>query len=72
MGLGKTVISLALILKNSAPSLPASGSPIAALDGSSDSDSSDQGWDKDLYKLTSLSNRKRGSILSRGTLVIVS
>lgn len=68
MGLGKTVISLALILKNPAPATPASGSPIFDLDKAT----SPSRWDKKLYKSTSTSNKKRGSILCRGTLVIVS
>jgi SNF2-related domain len=77
MGLGKTVISLALILQNSAPKLPASGSHVSSLDnapssGSGSTASSTGGWDKELYKKTSTESQKRGSILSRGTLVIVS
>jgi hypothetical protein len=73
MGLGKTVISLSLILQNPAPTLPESGSPITSLKGSIGTASvSNEGWDKDLYTNTSTSNPKRGSILSRGTLVVVS
>jgi hypothetical protein len=71
MGLGKTVISLALILKNPASANPVSGSPIASLHAGSPPNLQN-GWDKSLYKLTSTSNSKRGSIVSRGTLVIVS
>lgn len=65
MGLGKTVISLALILKNPAPSLPASGSPTSDLAKLP----ADSPWDKTTYNRSEF---KRGSILSRGTLVIVS
>jgi len=77
MGLGKTVISLALILQNPAPAVPQSGSPIAVLDNiSNDTNVASAAgtptpWDKDLYSRTSLTNSKRGSILSRGTLVVV-
>ena len=76
MGLGKTVISLALILQNPAPVAPLSGSPVTVLgavgtgnDAISDGPTS---WDKELYSRTSVSNSKRGSIISRGTLVVVS
>ena len=76
MGLGKTVISLALILQNPAPEAPLSGSPVTVLgavgtgnDASSDGPTS---WDKELYSRTSASNNKRGSIICRGTLVVVS
>jgi hypothetical protein len=73
MGLGKTVISLALILQNPAPVMPLSGSPIAVLDAESATAANGQSsWDGDLYSRTSESNSKRGSILSRGTLVVVS
>ena len=71
MGLGKTVISLALILQNPAPKAPLSGSPVSALD-SAGTASDATPWDKELYSRTSGSNSKRGSILSRGTLVVVS
>jgi SNF2 family DNA or RNA helicase len=71
MGLGKTVISLALILKNPASANPVSGSPIASLHAGSPPNLQN-GWDKSLYKFTSTLNSKRGSIISRGTLVIVS
>lgn len=82
MGLGKTVISLALILRNPAPELPASGSPISSLSNvasygtmssvATGTESEEYGWDKELYNKTSGGNKKRGSVLSRGTLVIVS
>jgi len=77
MGLGKTVISLALILQNPAPAVPQSGSPISALDAlSNNTDVASAAaartpWDTDLYSRTATSNSKRGSILSRGTLVVV-
>jgi len=77
MGLGKTVISLSLILQNPAPAVPQSGSQITVLDKVSNNASvanaagSPSPWDKDLYSRTSASNSKRGSILSRGTLVVV-
>ena len=85
MGLGKTVISLALILKNPAPANPPSGSPISMLEtanpppmaaaaatttslgGNKDVEI---GWNEDLYKNTSGINKKRGSILCGGTLVV--
>jgi hypothetical protein len=72
MGLGKTISSLALILQNAAPSLPPSGSDVALLSNDHPQEvlNSHLGWDKNLYKETSTSNKKRGSILSRGTLVI--
>ncbi|KAG7344196.1 DNA/RNA helicase, superfamily II, SNF2 family protein [Nitzschia inconspicua] len=70
MGLGKTIISLSLILKNAAPVLPASGSPIASLQVASGAPASGEGWDKSLYGKTCKENAKRGSIVSRGTLVI--
>eukprot|EP00980_Cylindrotheca_fusiformis_P010788 scaffold2442_cov146-Cylindrotheca_fusiformis.AAC.3 len=71
MGLGKTVISLALILKHPAPQLPISGSSIASLSETVPASNEETSkWDRDLYGRTSTSNPKRGSILSRGTLVI--
>lgn len=71
MGLGKTVISLGLILKHPAPAEPVSGSHVSCLsnlqqttgDGASE-------WDTDLYAQTSSTNAKRGSILAQGTLVV--
>jgi hypothetical protein len=85
MGLGKTVISLALILKNPPPANPPSGSPIAMLETANppppaaaaaatattrDSTDVEIGWNKDVYKNTSGINKKRGSILCGGTLVV--
>ena len=72
MGLGKTVISLALILKNPAPDFPLSGSPISALQKKDPNNvaSSSCGWDKNLHQYTSITNQKTGSVISKGTLVI--
>ncbi len=75
MGLGKTVISLALILKNPAPKFPLSGSSIADLKkkGPNADNSESVGWDENLCEkkgLGHLSNKKTGSIICRGTLVI--
>lgn len=70
-GLGKTIISLATILVNPAPGLPESGSPIAALNTLNNSGRAT--WDKDMYARTQAeddANPKRGSLISRGTLVI--
>ena len=71
-GLGKTVISLALILQNPAPAAPVSGSHIASLARASSSRESDSvsKWETDLYDQTPGLNPKQGSIVSRGTLVI--
>ena len=77
MGLGKTIISLSLILENPAPTLPQSGSPVTALNFNDSASVSALDvetqplWDKDLYSRTSAVNSKRGSIISRGTLVVV-
>lgn len=77
MGLGKTVVSLALILKNPAPKFPVSGCPISSLSlkDAPNTHSSEDGifqstWDRLLYGKTSSVFPKRGSILTRGTLVI--
>ena len=66
-GLGKTVISLALILANPAPDSPLSGSPVPDLDAL---DQNSTKWDKGLYARTSSANPKIGRIISRGTLVV--
>lgn len=67
----KTVISLALILKHPAPQLPISGSNVSALTTApAPSDERDPKWDMGLYARASAGIPKRGSILSRGTLVI--
>jgi hypothetical protein len=71
MGLGKTVISLALILRNPAPPLPLSGTAIASINVSPAISSGAAFWDPDLYSRTSASKEKRGRIISRGTLVVV-
>ena len=72
LGLGKTVISLAVILKNPAPASPVSGSSISCLTERANNGAAGSSvhWDKDLYQQTSSGNTKRGSILSRGTLVV--
>jgi hypothetical protein len=72
MGLGKTVISLAMILHNPAPPLPASGTAVSSINVTSAISSGAAFWDPDLYSRTSASKKKRGSIISRGTLVVVS
>jgi SNF2 family DNA or RNA helicase len=72
-GLGKTVTSLALILQNPAPLFPPSGGSIEALQDATRtraSSSKTRRWDIDLYSRTSALNPKRGSIISRGTLVV--
>jgi SNF2-related domain len=70
MGLGKTVISLALILQNPAPAAPLSGSPVSSIPAQAAPES--PFWDPNVYTRTLSSNEKRGSIISRGTLVVVS
>jgi hypothetical protein len=72
MGLGKTVISLALILRNPAPVLPESGILTSCIKAPSNASSETAFWDPDLYSRTSANKKKRGSIISRGTLVVVS
>ena len=72
MGLGKTVISLALILQNPAPTLLASGSLATSITAQPSLAPGQPFWDPELYGRTSESKKKRGSILSRGTLVVVS
>ena len=70
MGLGKTIITLALILKNPAPESPVSGSSATLLqNGPQPSDKRTSNWNKHLQTDTS-NSPKRGSIISRGTLVI--
>lgn len=90
MGLGKTVISLALILKNPAPNFPPTGSGVQMLEldtpnnvvaastvdntatssivPAGDNNPKGVGWNKDTYKKTSSTNKKRGSIICGGTL----
>jgi len=75
MGLGKTIISLSLILHNPAPPLPASGSSSTELDTASCRTTSEDlpsYWDIHLSKECQKTNKLRGSILSQGTLVVVS
>ena len=64
MGMGKTVISLAIILQNPAPVMPPSGTPCPS---SNNSFATEKGW-------SSLEPRpatdKTGSVFSRGTLVV--
>jgi hypothetical protein len=72
MGLGKTVISLALILRNPAPPLPVSGTAVSSINVAPAISSGAAFWDADLYTSTSASKKKRGRIISRGTLVVVS
>jgi len=72
MGLGKTVISLALILQNPAPTLLACGSLATSITAQPSLAPGQPFWDPDLHSRTSGSKKKRGSILSRGTLVVVS
>jgi hypothetical protein len=72
MGLGKTVISLALILQNPAPPVPASGSQASSIPVPDQMHERLTSCfrDPDLYGRTSLTNAKRGSVLSQGTLVV--
>jgi hypothetical protein len=72
MGLGKTVISLALILCNPAPALPESGSAIASINVTPAISTGTAFWDPDLHFRTSATKKKHGKIISRGTLVVVS
>jgi hypothetical protein len=72
MGLGKTVISLALILRNPAPALPESGSAVASINVIPTVSAGTAFWDPDLHFRTSATKKKRGNIISRGTLVVVS
>jgi SNF2 family DNA or RNA helicase len=68
--MGKTIISLALVLENPAPPLPESGSIVP--DAFPSHHEAGLGWDPDMKAslLSSGSNSKRARILSRGTLVI--
>jgi SNF2-related domain len=75
MGLGKTVISLALILRNPAPALPISGSSSSSICDSPDMASGQPFWDpkwkKNIRDPTGENSVSHGSIISRGTLVVV-
>ena len=71
MGLGKTVISLSVVLQNPAPDLPESGTEV---DGykwppPSKEPSSTPGWTQVVKKAAGAPS-SRGSIFSRGTLVV--
>jgi hypothetical protein len=67
------VISLALILQNPPPKWwPVSCSPVSKLDRIDRNAPGRDSWDSDLYARTSTHNPKRGSIISHGTLVVVS
>lgn len=67
MGLGKTVLSLALILRNPAPLLPASGSPTSELTRTPKPVNGAAYWK---HVVPGTGNPKKASILSRGTLVV--
>jgi hypothetical protein len=71
IGLGKTVISLALILRNPAPILPVSGTTVSSINVTPAISSGAAFCDPDFYSRTSASKEKRGRIISRGTLVVV-
>ena len=69
MGLGKTVVSLALILKNPAPAMPSSGSPASSIPRvipPSSNGMTAPFWDPSVQ-----SEGSAGSIVCRGTLVVV-
>lgn len=68
-GLGKTVISLALILQNPAPVVPEAGSNVSTIPAQIPSNGPFR--DPDLYERTKDESDSRGSIISRGTLVVV-
>jgi hypothetical protein len=74
----RAVILLALTLQNPAPAIPLSRSPVAILDANDSAERAgatargESSWDRDLHSRTSGSNSKRGGILPRGTLVVVS
>ena len=72
MGLGKTVISLALILSNPAPALPVSGSKAKDLAKTPKVANGQSFWKTNVSTGTNTSsqNSKRGRFLSRGTLVV--
>ena len=72
MGLGKTVITIALILANPAPLEPAAGSNATEIAAQPILSTESPFRDPDLFERKSVANQKRGSIVSRGTLVVVS
>jgi hypothetical protein len=65
-------VSLALILRNPAPALPESGSPASSIKVLPNALPEKALWDPDIYTRTSATKKKRGNIISRGTLVVVS
>jgi hypothetical protein len=67
MGLGKTVISLALILCNPAPQLPHSGAPASDIAKAPKPANGASFW---MHQQSSVDDPKKGSIFSRGTLVV--
>lgn len=69
MGLGKTVISLALVLLNPAPERPISGTKVEDYNATSDDTNFSPSWPP-APKLAGGAPSKRGSIFSRGTLVV--
>lgn len=72
MGLGKTIITLALILANPAPLEPAPGSHASTITAQPNLAPGTFYRDPDLYQRNAELKPKRGSIVSRGTLVVVS
>lgn len=71
MGLGKTVISLSLVLQNPAPDLPESGTEVNGYKWPppSKEPSTTPGWNQ-VVKTNIGAPSTRGSIFSRGTLVV--
>jgi SNF2 family DNA or RNA helicase len=59
-----------LILRNPAPVAPVSGSAITEIFATPNVTSGAAFWDPDLYARMSERKKKRGSIISRGTLVV--
>lgn len=69
MGLGKTIISLSLVLQNQAPASPPSGSVVERSDLNSQA-ADGNGWTPRAKANQTGAHESRGSILSRGTLVV--
>lgn len=65
---GKTIISLALILCNPAPPIPVNGTEQNMMTGEP---FWDPHWAESMHEEKTGASKKRGSILSRGTLVVV-